>query len=83
MMQLEGFVFFASSSEIIGRVKDLIAESLEMPAPARIRYLILDFEHVSNVDFSAVRNFVDAFGYGWTIVDVCGYIWMRMCKMRM
>jgi MFS superfamily sulfate permease-like transporter/CRP-like cAMP-binding protein/Ca2+-binding EF-hand superfamily protein len=59
MLQLEGFVFFASSSEIIGRVKDLIAESLELSNPARTRYLILDFEHVSNVDFSAIRNFVE------------------------
>ena len=59
MIQLEGFIFFASSAEIINTVKSAIDESKARPKPNRMRYLILDFEHVSNLDFSAIRNFVE------------------------
>ena len=59
MVQLEGFIFFASSSEIINTVKQIIDDSKTRPKPNRTRYLILDFEHVSNLDFSAIRNFVE------------------------
>ena len=59
MVQLEGFIFFASSAEVISRIKLIIDESKQRPLPIRVRYIILDFEHVSNLDYSAIRNFVE------------------------
>jgi len=59
MVQLEGFIFFASSAEVISRIRRIIDESKQRPLPIRVRYIILDFEHVSNLDYSAIRNFME------------------------
>jgi sulfate permease, SulP family len=54
ILRLNGFVFFGTSQGLVQRVK----ERLQDPKTDKLRYLILDFQHVSAVDSSAVFSFV-------------------------
>lgn len=54
ILRLHGFVFFGTSQGLIRRIGDRLKDaSLE-----KMRYLILDFQHVSALDSSAVFSFV-------------------------
>jgi hypothetical protein len=37
----------------------MMASSAELSKPRRIRYLIIDFEHVRNLDVSAIKAFLE------------------------
>ena len=54
ILRLQGFIFFGTSQVLVNRInlrlKDLAAEKLH--------YLILDFQHVSALDSSAVFSFI-------------------------
>jgi SulP family sulfate permease len=54
ILRLHGFVFFGTSQGLVRRIGDRLKDrSLE-----KMRYLILDFQHVSALDSSAVFSFV-------------------------
>jgi SulP family sulfate permease len=50
---LQGFLFFGTINQVVDRVQSRVAES----APQQLRYLVLDFLHVSQLDISAIRAF--------------------------
>jgi sulfate permease, SulP family len=54
ILRLNGFVFFGTSQGLIQRVKQRLMDHTS----DQLRYLILDFQHVSAVDSSAVFSFV-------------------------
>ena len=56
---LEGFIFVASAGQILSTFKDMLEASNARPKCERLRYVVFDFEHVQNVDFSGVRTFFD------------------------
>jgi SulP family sulfate permease len=54
IMRLQGFIFFGSADQFAERIKDRISNQSE---GTQIRYLVLDFRHVSRLDTSAVQVF--------------------------
>lgn len=54
ILRLQGFVFFGTSQALLKRVQARLKESDKEP----LRYLILDFHAISNLDTSAVFSFV-------------------------
>jgi SulP family sulfate permease len=54
ILRLHGFVFFGTSQSLVQRVNDRLKDS----AREKLCYLILDFQHVSALDSSAVFSFV-------------------------
>jgi SulP family sulfate permease len=54
ILRLHGFIFFGTSQSLVNRVNDRIKES----QPEKLHYLILDFQHVSALDSSAVFSFI-------------------------
>ncbi len=54
ILRLHGFVFFGTSQSLVKRVNDRLKDS----SPEKLGYLILDFQHVSALDSSAVFSFV-------------------------
>lgn len=54
ILRLHGFVFFGTSQSLVQRVRDRLRETSLQP----LRYLILDFQHVTALDSSAVFSFV-------------------------
>jgi SulP family sulfate permease len=54
IMRLQGFVFFGTSQGLVQRVRNRINDA----ACDSLRYLILDFQHVTALDTSAVFSFV-------------------------
>ncbi len=54
ILRLNGFVFFGTSQGLVQRVKQRLVDQKS----DRLSYLILDFQHVSAVDSSAVFSFV-------------------------
>ncbi len=54
ILRLHGFVFFGTSQSLVKRVNDHLKDSTH----EKLRYLILDFQHVSALDSSAVFSFV-------------------------
>jgi sulfate permease, SulP family len=54
ILRLHGFVFFGTAQGLVMR----ISERLKSSANEELRYLILDFQHVSALDSSAVFSFV-------------------------
>jgi SulP family sulfate permease len=54
ILRLHGFVFFGTSQSIVRRVGERVKDA----ARGKLRYLILDFQHVSALDSSAVFSFV-------------------------
>lgn len=54
IMRLQGFIFFGSTDQFAEKIKDRVSnQSGRIP----IRYLVLDFRHVSQLDTSAVQAF--------------------------
>ncbi len=54
ILRLHGFVFFGTSQSLVKRVNDGLKDS----GHERLRYLILDFQHVTALDSSAAFSFV-------------------------
>ncbi len=54
ILRLHGFVFFGTSQSLVQRVRDRLKDSRH----ETLRYLILDFQHVTALDSSAVFSFV-------------------------
>lgn len=54
ILRLQGFVFFGTSQGLVQRVRDRIQDANR----ETMRYLILDFQHVTALDSSAVFSFV-------------------------
>jgi SulP family sulfate permease len=54
ILRLDGFLFFGTSQSLVKQVNDRIKDS----EGKRLRYLILDFQHVSALDSSAVFSFI-------------------------
>ncbi len=53
-LRLQGFLFFGSASALLGRVREQLRAARAQP----LRFVVIDFEHVSGVDSSAVMTFV-------------------------
>ena len=68
---LEGYIFFASAGQILNTFKALVEASAARPKCERMRYIVFDFEHVQNVDFSGVRTFFDLHVCARARVCVC------------
>jgi SulP family sulfate permease len=72
ILRLQGFVFFGTSQGLVKRINDRIKDS----GPEKMRYLILDFQHVSALDSSAVFSFVrlkqlaDTYQFAIVLTDV-------------
>ncbi|MBI3159714.1 MAG: SLC26A/SulP transporter family protein [Chloroflexi bacterium] len=54
VLRLRGFVFFGTANSIQARLQ----ARLEDRARPRLRYLIIDFQHVARLDSSAINSFV-------------------------
>lgn len=54
ILRLQGFVFFGTAQALLQKVQNRIKEKEKEP----LRYLILDFHYITNVDSSAVFSFV-------------------------
>ncbi|HLF75294.1 MAG TPA: SulP family inorganic anion transporter [Anaerolineales bacterium] len=54
ILRLHGYVFFGTSQGLVKRVNDRLKET----DGQKLRYLILDFQHVTALDSSAVFSFV-------------------------
>jgi SulP family sulfate permease len=72
ILRLQGFVFFGTSQGLVRRINDRIKN----PDLEKMYYLILDFQHVSALDSSAVFSFVrlkqlaDAYQFVIVLTDV-------------
>jgi SulP family sulfate permease len=72
ILRLHGFVFFGTSQSLVRRIGDRLKDS----SLQKMRYLILDFQHVSALDSSAVFSFVrlkqlaDANGFVIILTDI-------------
>lgn len=56
-MKLEGFLFFGSTIQVLNKFKGLVDENKTTPFPQRVRYVILDFTNVKNIDHSSCETF--------------------------
>jgi SulP family sulfate permease len=54
ILRLHGFIFFGTSQSLVNRINDRIKNS----GTEKLHYLILDFQHVSALDSSAVFSFI-------------------------
>ena len=54
ILRLQGFLFFGTSQSLVGQIQ-LRAKD---PAQKKLRFLILDFQHVTALDASAIFSFV-------------------------
>ncbi|MFO0761196.1 MAG: SulP family inorganic anion transporter [Byssovorax sp.] len=62
IVQLQGYVFFGTSSQLLQRIKDRLTD----PSMMRARFIVLDFRFVDGIDssvsFSSTRRMVEAYG---------------------
>jgi SulP family sulfate permease len=54
ILRLQGFIFFGTSQSLVSQVNLRVRD----PAQSKLRFLILDFQHVSALDASALFGFV-------------------------
>jgi len=54
ILRLQGFVFFGTSQGLVKRVSDHLKDN----SHEKLKYLIVDFQHVTAIDSSAVFSFV-------------------------
>jgi SulP family sulfate permease len=54
ILRLQGFIFFGTSQSLVNRLN----ERLKDTSQGRLRFLILDFQHVTSLDASALFSFV-------------------------
>lgn len=59
IIELEGFLFFGSAAQIVGQVRSVIDNNKKISSAQRVRYLLIDFKHVSNADNSSIDQFHD------------------------
>ena len=57
-IQLEGFIFFASAAQLVDAVRDMIIRGGTVKETS-IRHLVLDFEFVTNIDYSGVVRLLE------------------------
>ncbi|MCC6554758.1 MAG: SLC26A/SulP transporter family protein [Polyangiaceae bacterium] len=53
ILQLQGYIFFGTAYRLLTRAQERILRA----QPVQIRYVVLDFRHVSGIDSSAVASF--------------------------
>ena len=58
-IQLEGFIFFASAAQLVDAVRDMIIRGGTAENHNKIRHLVLDFEFVTNIDYSGVVRLLE------------------------
>lgn len=58
-IQLEGFIFFASAAQLMDAVKFIIDKQCAHEAFNRMRHLVIDFEYVTNIDYSGVVRLLE------------------------
>ncbi len=62
ILQLQGYVFFGTSSQLLQRIK----ERMIAPSEMRVRFIVLDFRSVDGIDssvsFSRARKVSESFG---------------------
>jgi len=54
ILRLQGFIFFGTSQGLVNRINNRLKDS----AAEKLHYLVLDFQHVSALDSSAVFSFI-------------------------
>lgn len=54
IMRFQGFIFFGTADRLVATIKQRLSER---DAESRVRYLVLDFHHVSQLDTSALQSF--------------------------
>ena len=59
IVELQGFIFFGTASQLLTDIKTIIIQNVELPFARRVRYMALDFKHVENIDYSGSNSFVD------------------------
>jgi len=81
IIKLQGFIFFGTADSLIAAVKkELSRDDREQ----KLRYLVLDFQHVSQLDSSAVKAFsklaqlADTEGFHIAVTGIDEHIRMRL-----
>jgi len=59
ILELEGYLFFGSTIQILNKFKALVESNQSTPFPERVRYFICDFTHAKNIDHSSCLTFKD------------------------
>lgn len=59
IIELEGFLFFGSAAQIVAEVRKVIDNNKQIPSAQRVRYMLIDFKHVTNADNSSIDQFQD------------------------
>ena len=59
ILELEGFLFFGSTIQILNKFKAIVDSNKKTPFPERVRYFICDFTHAKNIDHSSCLTFKD------------------------
>ena len=54
ILRLQGFIFFGTSQSLVNRIQQRIKDT----SSEKLRFLILDFQHISGLDASATFSFV-------------------------
>ncbi len=54
ILELQGFIFFGTANSLLEQVKVRLSDPNQLP----VRFIILDFRHVSGIDSSAVYSFI-------------------------
>ena len=54
ILQLQGFIFFGTSDKLLEHIRARLSDTERLP----VRFIILDFRHVSGLDSSAVFSFI-------------------------
>ena len=54
VLTLQGYLFFATADRIVDQVRQRLAEATLTP----LRFLVLDFRHVSGIDSAAIASFI-------------------------
>lgn len=58
ILSLQGYIFFGTATTVLDRVKRKLEMEIDLPEEERIKFLVLDFRLVSEVDSSAILSFV-------------------------
>ena len=59
IIELQGFIFFATATQVLEEIKSIIYGNQRETFARRVRYLAIDFKHVQNIDHSGSSTFDD------------------------
>lgn len=54
ILRLQGFIFFGTSQSLVSRIQERVKDA----SLIKLRFLVLDFQHVTAIDASAIFSFV-------------------------